>query len=194
MEAYLTWPDYTIIVILLLSVLISLVRGFVREALSLITWIVALWLSIKWAPPIGERFFHFVSKPSLQIALAFVILLIIIVIVGGIINHFIAGMIRGGGLKGMDRFLGFLFGAARGVLLVGVLVLFGNISAVAQSPAWTQAKIVPWFGGIANWLQQFLPAKLDKIEWLQTESGAQNGSTNEENIKQPSTLEKWKPS
>ena len=185
----LTWPDYIIIAILVLSVLISLVRGFVREAISLVTWVVALWVAMKFASMAGDRFIFFVSTPSLRVAIAFILLLILIIIAGAIINHLIVKAIHKTGLSSTDRLLGFVFGTARGVLLVGVLVLLGNMSAFAQEEAWQQSKMVPWFQGVAGWLQQFLPTKFKQIDLMSSPS---NSSDDSGNIRKPvAPLEKW---
>lgn len=159
----LNWADIGIISILVLSGLISLMRGFVREAISLATWIVAAWVAICFAPLLAEYLVKYVHTPSLRTVAAFVILFIVVLIVGGLINAVFSQLVEKTGLSSTDRLLGFIFGVARGVLLVGVLVLLGNISGLNQDPWWSGSQLIPQFQGLAQWLQSFVPTQIHNL-------------------------------
>lgn len=159
----LNWADIGIISILLLSSLISLMRGFVREAISLATWIVAAWVAICFAPLLADYLTKYIATPSIRTVAAFAALFIIVLILGGMINLLFSQLVDKTGLNGTDRLLGFVFGIARGILLVGVIILLGNISALNQDPWWTSSQLIPFFQGLAQWLQSFVPTQIHNL-------------------------------
>ncbi|MFA6409151.1 MAG: CvpA family protein [Gammaproteobacteria bacterium] len=159
----LNWADYAILIIVGVSTLVSLVRGFVREAISLCTWIIAAWIAFKFSSLCANLFIGYIKTPSLRLVVAFLILFVGILIIGALINFLIYELISHTGLSGTDRVLGMLFGAGRGLLLVGVLVLLGNMSAATKDKWWTDSVLIPRFQGLATWLHSFLPEKIN--EW-----------------------------
>lgn len=157
---HLNWADFTIVGIILASALISLVRGFVREAISLATWIIAAWIAIHFVIPLANMLTRYIATPSLRTVIAFAALFLAVLIIGGLINHLFSQLVENTGLSGTDRMLGLIFGAGRGVLLVAVLVLLGNISNL-KDPWWLHSQLVPQFQGMAHWLQRFVPQEVD---------------------------------
>ena len=158
---HFTWADYSIIAIVIISALISLMRGFIREAISLATWIVAAWVAIRFSPLFADSLSKWIHNPSFRTAAAFIILFFIVLILGALINHLFGQLIDKTGLSGTDRLLGLIFGAARGLLFVGVLVLLGNISNMTKDSWWNDSQLIPQFQGLAHWLQSFVPAQID---------------------------------
>ena len=84
------WVDYAILTIIGISALISILRGFIREALSLLGWIVAIWVSMSFAEDVAALLVDKISVPSVRIASAFLILFFACLIGAGVIN-FLAG-------------------------------------------------------------------------------------------------------
>lgn len=160
----MNWADYAIIGLIFVSAVISLVRGFVREAISLVTWVVALVIGFKFAPLLAGSLARFIHTPSIRVAVAFMIIFFIILILGSLINYLITTLVNKTGLSGTDRLLGMIFGVARGVLLVGVIVLLGQLSAVNKNQWWEQSQLIPKFQGIATWLKEFVPDQLQKVK------------------------------
>lgn len=157
----LNWIDYSILAIIIFSTLISLVRGFVREVLSLIIWIGALWIAYKFAGVVADQFLNTFEVGGLRYPLAFFIVFLLVLIIGAILSYAVGRLVYQTGLSGTDRLLGLAFGLARGVLLVGVLLLGAALTNLNQHPAWAQAKILPQFSGLVNWLYAMLPEKID---------------------------------
>lgn len=151
-----TWVDWAIIAIVVVSALISLKRGFVKEALSLLTWIVAGGVAWLFGGALSQYLVEYIEVPSGRIIAACIILFIATLLVGALINFLIGELVRVTGLSGTDRFLGMAFGAARGGLLVVVLVGLLSLSPVQQDPWWQQSILLPHFLMVADWSKNFI--------------------------------------
>lgn len=160
---HLNWVDYSIVGIIVVSALISLVRGFVREAISLATWIIAVWVAIRFSPLLVKALASQIETPSLRSIIAFVVLFLAVLIIGGLINYLFSQLVERTGLSGTDRILGLIFGIARGVLLIGVLVLLGNMTDLPKDPWWSKSQLIPQFQGLAQWLHGFVPKEINQL-------------------------------
>jgi membrane protein required for colicin V production len=94
-----------------------------------------------------------------QFGIAFGLLLIATLLVGGILNYLIGRLIDETGLSGTDRMLGMVFGVARGVLVVAILVLLARATPLPQDPWWKESALLGQFDRMADWLVDFLPAE-----------------------------------
>ena len=159
----LNWTDWAIIGIIFISTVISLLRGFVREALSLASWAVAAWVGFKFTQPFSKLLPAFLVSNTLRIVVAFAILFLVTLIIGVLINMLISSLVHKTGLTGTDRLLGMCFGIARGVLLVAVIVLLANMTHVKQDEWFVKSQLIPQFQGLAAWLHEFLPEQMDQI-------------------------------
>jgi len=149
--------DYAILGILLISSFISLVRGFVKEALSLVGWIVAFWVSLSFAVPLSKLFESSSDDPTLRLIIAFVALFVLSLIVSSVINFFASRLVQRTGLTGTDRFLGVIFGFLRGALLVSVLVLLTGLTTLPKEDWWDDSFLLFRFQAIAMWIRELLP-------------------------------------
>lgn len=147
------WVDVVIPAIIVISALFSLVRGFVREALSLAGWIAAFWVALTFSQALADAFFSGISAPSVRIVVAFTLLFVLTLIITAVINRFAAGLVKKTGLTGTDRMIGMLFGIARGVVLVAMVVLLAGLTPMAQDPWWQDSKLIGVFEELANWLR-----------------------------------------
>lgn len=151
-----TWFDWAVIAIIVVSSLISLRRGFVKEALSLVTWIVAGAVAWMFGGALAEHLTDFIETPSARVIAACILLFVVTLLVGALVNFLIGELIRVTGLDGTDRFLGMVFGAARGALLVVVGVGLLSLAPVQQDSWWLQSKLVPHFLMVADWSKTFI--------------------------------------
>jgi len=149
----MVWVDYLIPGIIVLSALFSLMRGFVREALSLIGWVAAFWLALRYANPLAELFLSSITIPSLRIIVAFTILFVLTLMLAALINHLAGHLVKRTGLTGTDRMIGIVFGVARGGVVVSMLVLLAGLTTLPQDPWWGQSIMIGHFEGLALWLQ-----------------------------------------
>lgn len=158
----LNWLDYAIIIIIFLSTVISLIRGFIREALSLAAWIIAFWASLTFSNVFSEKLEPYIHSNSLRYIAAFFIIFIIILIIGVFINFIITRLIEKTGLSGTDRLLGVIFGFARGVLLIAIILLAAKMTSFTNESVWAKSRLVPQFTSIENWLVKYVPKDLQK--------------------------------
>lgn len=169
-DTQLIWVDFIVLGIILVSALISLVRGFVREAFSLAVWVLAFWVSWTFFRDLSLRMDPFITTPSVSLGVSFVILMILSLTVGGLVNYLVIRLINSTGLSGSDRFIGMIFGIARGVLFVAILVLLAGLTPLPEDPWWQQSVLIPYFQELALWLRDLLPVEVaDKFQFLTTE-------------------------
>jgi membrane protein required for colicin V production len=158
----MNWVDYAILAIIGISVLISLWRGFTKEALSLAGWIIAAWVALTFADQLQVLLEPHIQVPSLRLIVAFAILFIATLFLAGFINYLAVQVIKKTGLSGTDRMVGIFFGVARGCVVVAVLVLMAGMTPLPQDPWWGQSQMMHYFQDMAVWLRQFLPADIAK--------------------------------
>ena len=151
-----TWVDWAIVAIVAISALISLSRGFVKEALSLVTWIIAGAVAWMFGGSLSEYLAGYIQTPSARVITGCAIMFVATLIVGAMINYLIGELVRVTGLSGTDRFLGMAFGAARGVLLVVVAVGLLSLGPVQQDGWWQQSQLVPKFLLVADWSKNLI--------------------------------------
>jgi membrane protein required for colicin V production len=154
----MTWVDYLILGIIALSALISLVRGFVREAFSLAAWVAAFWIGWAFFRDFATRLEPWIGVPSIRLGAAFLILMVATLVVGALVSYLVCKLVDSTGISGTDRLIGMLFGAARGALLVGILVLLAGLTAFPADPWWRASQLIPHFQDLALWLRDWLPA------------------------------------
>jgi membrane protein required for colicin V production len=135
-----TSPDIVICLLLLLSALIGLFRGLVKEVLSLIIWIAAFVVALLFAQQVSELLAARIENTSVRMILAFAAIFISALIAGAIVQWVLAKLIETTGLSGTDRLLGFLFGSIRGVLLCIVILIV--VRPFAQDASWWQTSIL----------------------------------------------------
>lgn len=153
----LNYVDYGIIGIVLLSVLVGIIRGFVKEALSLTSWIVALWVSFNFSDYLAALFVEKIETESLRLAIAFVSLFIVTLIIGMLVNYIIGQLVSKTGLAGTDRLLGLLFGFGRGILIVSLVLLMGSLTSLTTTSWWQESHLIKYFQVLIDLLHNYLP-------------------------------------
>lgn len=153
----MNWLDYTIVGLIGLSALISLVRGFVTEILSLVVWVASFWVAWTFFREVGEQLTPWIPLPSARLAVGFGLLFVLGLILGGILNFLIGRLVDSTGLSGTDRLLGVLFGLARGAVVVAALVFLAGLTPLPNDPWWRESQLIGHFQALAHWLLSLLP-------------------------------------
>ncbi|MFT5813499.1 MAG: membrane protein required for colicin V production [Psychroserpens sp.] len=152
----MVWIDYAILAVIGISALISLVRGFVKEAISLIVWISAFFVASSFYLNLSTLLTN-ISDQLLRNAASIAILFIATLILGALVNYIIGQFVSKTGLSGTDRVLGIVFGALRGVLIIAVVLFFMDaFTPVSSSLWWQSSQLVPEFTLIVEWFFEYL--------------------------------------
>jgi membrane protein required for colicin V production len=157
------WVDWLIVGIVALSAAISLIRGFVVEALSIVIWVMALWVAFQFTSPFAQVFLGGIELPSVRLAIAALILIISILVLGSMMSWLLGRLVRSTGLSGTDRLLGGVFGIIRGALTVISLIAVASWTPVCQDPWWQQSRLIPSVEALAMYARDFLPERLREI-------------------------------
>jgi len=151
------WVDYAIIAILVVSAGISLLRGFLREAISLLGWVVAFWLAFTFADDVSQLFARYVSQPSMRQGLAFFAIIVGTLVITAIVMYMVRLIVDKTEITGTDRALGIVFGIARGIVIVAILVLLAGLTALPKDPWWKESMFLPHFQVLAVEMRALLP-------------------------------------
>ena len=158
----MAWIDVVILALIVLSAVLSLFRGFVKEALALASWLVALWVAMTFYEALALMLAEWISVPSAQKITAFVLLFICVLLLGALVNYLAGKLVARTGLTGTDRMLGVVFGAARGAVIVALLVLFAGLTPMPQDAWWQDSQLIGYFEEFAMWMREYLPADMAK--------------------------------
>ncbi|NMH61279.1 CvpA family protein [Alteromonas ponticola] len=152
----MNWVDFSILGIIAVSTLISLMRGFVKEAISLVVWFAALFIASQFYADLAVYFTR-IDDQILRNGAAIAVLFITTLILGGLVNVALGQLVQMSGLTGTDRALGLVFGALRGVLIISALLFFlDTFTPAAESQGWGQSLLIPEFTVIIEWFFEFM--------------------------------------
>src|ERR1700744_4957818 len=145
--------DYLVIAAVLISAVVGAMRGFLREAVALVTWLVALFVAWHFAelvePHLGGLLAGSYVKPWAARVIIVILILLLGAAVGALLSHFVRLSI----FSGVDRFLGFLFGLLRGFVLLGVFVILAQLLRLDDEKWWTRSLLIPYGESVANGLR-----------------------------------------
>lgn len=154
----ITLLDGILVGFTLVSAMLAMVRGFSREVLSIASWVAAAAAAYFLHPLVLPYVKPYISNDMLAIAVAAAVVFFIALIVVTIITMKIADFIIDSRIGALDRTLGFLYGAARGIVVVAVALLFLNWLMGSNPPGWVaEAKSRPLLDGVGAWIQGLLP-------------------------------------
>jgi membrane protein required for colicin V production len=145
--------DYLVIAAFLISAVVGALRGFLREAVALATWLVALFIAWHFADLIEPHLGGLLSGSYVKPWAARIIIVLLILLLGAGIGALLDHFVRLSIFSGMDRFLGFIFGLLRGVVLLGVFVILGQLLRLEGEKWWTRSLLVPYGESVANGLR-----------------------------------------
>ena len=155
----MTGADVFILVVLLGSTLMGLMRGFVREAVSLVFWVVAVWAAWKFGPLVEPHLGGLLADPNVAPWIGRLVVLVLVLLAGAVVGMLLSYFTRSLGLGVMDRIFGLLFGILRGMVLVGLIIIGGELLHLNQEAWWNRSKLVPYGETVGDWLRAMVGEK-----------------------------------
>ncbi len=153
----MTWFDYTVIAIVILSALLGWWRGLVYEILALLGWVAAYAVARLFAAGAAPLMPAALGVEAARMTAAFAVLFTGTLIIGGIVAWLLSKLVKWVGLGWMDGLLGALFGVLRGVLVVLALVLLAGLTGLPKEASWRNAASSKPLVSIALAVKSWLP-------------------------------------
>ena len=145
--------DYVVIAAVVISAIVGAMRGFLCEAVALVTWLLALFIAWHFADLIEPHLGGLLAGSAVKPWAARVIIVLLILLLGTAIGAMLGHFVRLSMFSGMDRFLGLVFGLLRGVVLLGVFVILGQVLRLDDERWWTRSLLIPYGESVANGLR-----------------------------------------
>ena len=172
------WPDYAILAVIMVSVVVGALRGFIKEVFSLLVWAAAFLVAYYFAGDVADLMENAVTLPSARTAMGFSGLFIAVLLLGGLINYLLGRLVETTGLSGTDRLLGGVFGAARGLVLIIAVLLVCGFTPIPGDPWWKESKTIQRMMPLVSWAGGYLPDSV--VEHLDFEPVLEDGEKSEE--------------
>lgn len=179
----MNWLDFVFFGIIILSVIISLFRGLIREVLSLFIWLAAFWVAYNFVNVGASSLERWIELPSARHLIAFVGLFISALIVGGMVNFIVGKLISKTGLSATDRFFGMFFGALRAIIVIVSITFFIKATPFSEDPWWQESKLAPQFSKISEWVRLKMPEEFSQY-FSFIDKDSHEGSSPQEKIKE----------
>lgn len=157
--------DLLILSVLAISMLLGLVRGFVREAIALLAWLGGLWLAWRYAPLLEPSLGGAVGEPPISTWTARALIVLTVLLLGWFLAALLSHILRHSGLSVLvDRVLGAIFGVLRGAVVVAAFVLLGQFVELTQVEWWRESRMLPYMSEFAGWIQTFAETGMKMLE------------------------------
>ncbi len=135
--------DTAILIIIIISSAFGLWRGFIKEVLSLLSWIAALVVARLYSEPFAGMLVNLIDSSSIRYVTAFCLIFVVVILTGTLINHFLSKVLEITGLKFFDKLMGAVFGFARGTVIILVILFILNVF-VSETEMWQQSALIPY--------------------------------------------------
>ncbi|MGB2044297.1 MAG: CvpA family protein [Porticoccaceae bacterium] len=160
--------DIAIVTIVAISGLISLIRGFVKEAMSLVIWVAAFAVAMTFKEMVADMLVNVIALASMRQLAAWAGLFVGTLLVGAMVNFLLGKLVSSTGLSGTDRTLGLVFGVFRGLLVVlAIVIILPKAVPVEQDPWWIASSLIPMFQDFETWGKEVAGAVKDFLtSWM----------------------------
>ena len=159
----MTILDWVFIAIVVASMLVGAFRGFIKEAVSLVSLVVAVWAAFQFAPAAEGLIDQWIESPALRTWTARVAIFALVLMLGGLAGFLISRFMNQVGMSGMDRTLGLGFGFLRGAVVCGLIVIAGPYLELDRDGWWQQSRLLPFATSVARSISVIAPRALDYV-------------------------------
>ena len=163
------WPDYAILAVITISVLVGALRGFIKEVFSLLVWAAAFLVAWHFAGDVAGLMEDAITLPSARTAMGFAGLFVAVLLLGGLATYLLGRLVESTGMTGTDRLLGGMFGAARGLVLIVAMLLVAGFTPIPGDPWWKDSATIQRIMPLVEFTAEHLPESVS--EHLEFEPG-----------------------
>ncbi|MCU0927209.1 MAG: CvpA family protein [Hydrogenophaga sp.] len=156
----MSWLDWALLAVLLLSALLGLWRGLVYEVLSLAVWVVAFVVAQAYAAPVGAWLPVDGFSQPLQLAAGFAAVFVATAFVGGLLAWLVKKFVESVGLRPVDRILGGAFGLARGMVILLGLAVVVSMTPLQSQERWRDSAVAGVLSRTLHAIKPLLPEAL----------------------------------
>lgn len=132
--------DYVVIGIVVASLVLGLWRGVIGEIIALVAWILAFFAAKLWGAEIAQALFAGIADPAVRIVAGWVAVFVAVLMLMALLRLAVRGLLKALGLTLTDRLLGVIFGFARGIVIVLVLIAVGGMTSAPGQEWWSEAQ------------------------------------------------------
>ncbi len=156
--------DIVIAVAVAISVVVGFMRGFIKEAISITSLLIAIWAALHFGHNVGGISEGWLSSEELQIWFGRFLIFIVILAIGGLLGWGISKIIRLSALSGADRAFGVIFGFCRGVVLLAVFIIGGEFGGFDNDNWWRKSRLIPYGDHVADWIRVMAPKGVEILK------------------------------
>jgi membrane protein required for colicin V production len=156
--------DIVIAIAIAISIVVGAMRGFIKEAISITSLLVAIWAALHFGHTVGGISENWLSSEELQVWFGRLLIFIVILAIGGLLGWSLSKIIRMSALSGTDRIFGVLFGCCRGVVLVAVFIIGGQFVGFDNDNWWLRSRLIPYGSHVADWIRVMAPKGVDMLQ------------------------------
>jgi membrane protein required for colicin V production len=156
----MSWLDYAVLGVLVVSIAVGVIRGLVREVISILGWVIAFLAAGLFGGPLGDVMPQAIPTPELRVAGAYVVVFIVSLVVAAMLGLVLSKAVHAVGLGGLDRTLGAGFGATRGLLFVLAGALLAGLTSAPRQAYWRDSHSGTYLAQAALAIQPLLPQTL----------------------------------
>lgn len=157
----ISWADIAVVAVVVVSTILAVARGFVRETLSILAWAAAAAATLYFGPYFAKVLGARISTPLLGPILAYAGIFLVVLIPLSFVSYRLSERVRNSPIGALDRSLGVPFGVVRGLALIGIAYLAVSlVIPVRAQPAWlTQARLLPVIQRSSDIILSFVPTR-----------------------------------
>jgi membrane protein required for colicin V production len=156
----MTWLDYAVLALFVLSIAWGVYRGLVREVMSLVGWVLAFLAANLFAAPLGDQLPSSISRPEYRTLFAFIVIFFLTVIATTLASIWLHKVMHAAGLGSVDRVFGALFGLLRALIVVLVAAIIAGFTSVPRSALWKDSISGNQLAAAVTTLKPWLPPAL----------------------------------
>ncbi|MDD5227269.1 MAG: CvpA family protein [Methylococcales bacterium] len=156
------WIDYSIVALIGVTSSIGTMRGFSREVVSLLCWVVGFWTSLHFSTSISSALQNLISSPNERLAITFISLLVTTILAGSLLEHWLTTRFKQtyNHTAFMERLGGLICGIVQGVLVTAIVVFLAGLTSVPNRLWWHESSLLPSFQILAIWLRDHVATQM----------------------------------